>query len=268
MTAALPVRVLVKGASTVNWTSYMGGPRSDLAFARVMEKGLLEAGRPSTFAVYSEPSELTSWVLSSWQEQVLGYSPDVIVLVFGHYESLHYVLPRWLERHANSLRGRPRRLALAYRRFLLRPVWKQLAKIQRFLDRIGPTTIRRRDRNVKADLRTYIEQVQKVGSPVVYLFELLPPHGRAAQWFPGAGERMAVINQALSDLVAEVARPNVRYFTVSDLVDELYDGDVAQAIPDGFHYTPAMHAAIGRKLAADVDRWAADQDFLTVRPRP
>lgn len=259
---ALPVRMLVKGASTVNWTSYMGGPRQDLAFPRVAEQRLLADGRRSVVTTASMPSEEAGSILSTWQREVLGFSPDVIVLVYGHYETLHLLLPRWLERHANSLRARPRPLATAYRRLVLRPVWKQLARLQAALDRVGPSTIRRRHRRVAADVRRYVEQVQKVASPLVLVFELLPPHGRTASWFPGAAERMQLMNAELAATVEDIGLPDVRFFTVRDLVAEHLDGDETRAQPDGFHYTPEMHRWVGEKLGAEVSAWAATQAHL------
>ena len=104
----LPMRVLVKGASTVNWVSWMGGPRTDLAFSRAMEAKLLSDGRPCTVQTITMPREKTSAIIKSWQQEVLGYSPDVVVLVYGHYETIHLFLPHWMEKHANSLAGRPR----------------------------------------------------------------------------------------------------------------------------------------------------------------
>lgn len=258
----LPIRVLVKGASTVNWTSFMGGPRSDLAFSRVAEQHLLAAGRPAKVTTRSMPSEQASTLLGSWQEEVLGYSPDVIVLVYGHYETLHLFLPRWLERHANSMRARPRRIGTFYRTTVLRPLWKQLARLQAFADRVVPSTVRHRQRQVVADVGRYIEHVQQVASPLVLVFELLPPHGRAAGWFPGAGERMSVMNEALEQMVARIDRPDVRWFTVRDLVADRLGGAVALAQPDGFHYTPDMHRWVGEKLGATIDAWAEGQTHL------
>ena len=86
-------------------------------------------------------SEQTRNILGTWEEEVLGFSPDVIVLVYGHYETLHLILPRWLERHANSLKARPRRLESFYRRRILQRVWMLLARLQARLDPvIDPTS--------------------------------------------------------------------------------------------------------------------------------
>jgi hypothetical protein len=259
----LPLRVLVKGASTVNWVSFMNGPREDFTFPRALEAELLRRGRPAEVRAITMTSEQTKTVLLTWQREVLGFSPDVIVLVYGHYETIHLFLPRWLERHANSLRSRPRPWTNLYRQRVLRPTWMLLARLQAKLDTVlDPTLRRNRPRHVAADLEAYITHVQKVGSPLVFVFELLPPAERYRSWFPGMARRIEVMNQALADLVRRVDRPNVRYFRVSELVAKHAEGDVNLATPDGFHYTPELHRQIGIALAHEIEEWASTQRHL------
>lgn len=263
----LPIRVLVKGASTVNWVSWMGGPREDFIFPRVVEEQLLAAGRASDVQTITMTSQRTSSILGTWQAEVLGYSPDVIVLVYGHYETIHLFIPRWLEVHANSLKARPRRLAALYRRVLVRPAWKALARVQARIDSILDPTLRRgRPEQVAADLRQYIDHVQKVGSPLVYVFELLPPGSRYRSWFPGMARRIEVMNRTLEGMVDAVGLDHVRYFRVAPLVEQHAGGDIDTAIPDGFHYSPAMHRHVGEALAADIQQWAETQNHLASQP--
>jgi hypothetical protein len=260
----LPLRVLVKGASTVNWVSWMGGPREDFIFPRVIQEQLLAGGRPTEVQTITMTSERTSSILGTWQAEVLGYSPDVIVLVYGHYETIHLFIPRWLEVHANSLRWAPRRIGSAYRRLVLRPAWKALARAQAKVDSILPPTLRRgRPRQVAADLERYISHVQGVGSPLVLVFELLPPGSRYRTWFPGMARRIEVMNDTLRTMVEGIGRDDVRWFPVTPLVDEHVAGDIDLAIPDGFHYSPQMHRHIGTALAREIDAWAATQNHLT-----
>lgn len=260
----LPVRVLVKGASTVNWVSWMGGPRDDFTFPRAIEAQLLSLGRPCEVQTLTMPSERTSGILRTWPREILGFSPDVIVLVYGHYETIHLFLPRWLERHANSLRTRPRRMEDLYRRLVLGPVWMMLARLQAKVDaRLEPTLRRNRPQHVAADLERYISQVQQVGSPLVIMFELLPPSSRRFQsWFPGMTRRIEVMNASIASMVERLGQDNVRYFRVSELVEKHAGGDLATAIPDGFHYSPQMHRHIGETLAAEIDAWARTQRHL------
>lgn len=263
--ARLPLRVLVKGASTVNWISPMSGPRTDFIFPRVVEEQLLSAGHAVQVQVRSLASEPAGSLLGRWEEEVLGYSPDVIVLVYGHYETIHLFLPRWFERHANSLRSRRGPLARLYRDRLLRPIWMGLARLQARADRVVDPTLRRgRPRRVARDIELYVRHVRTVGRPLVYVFELLPPAARRESWFPGMARRVEVMNRTIAATV-DALDDEVRYFRVSPLVQEIADGDLDVATPDGFHYSPALHRRVGEVLAQDVARWADDQPHLTTR---
>lgn len=263
----LPIRVLVKGASTVNWVSWMGGPRTDLTFPRVIEAQLAADGRPSDVRTITMTSEQTSKILGTWQREILGFSPDVIVLVYGHYETVHLFLPRWLERHANSLKAKPRLLSTLYRKRVLRPIWMALAQLQAKLDTVLDPTIRRgRPRRVAADLERYITHVQKVGSPLVLLFELLPPADRYRTWFPGMAPRIEVMNQAIADMVRRVDLPNVRYVHIAEFVEKYAEGSQEIATPDGFHFSPVMHREIGIALAQQIEEWAQTQPHLAIDP--
>ncbi len=264
----LPIRVMVKGASTVNWVSPMGGPRTDFAFSRVIEAELLAAGRPTEMRVISAPSELTSRTLLNWEREFLGWSPDVVVLVYGHYETVHLFLPRWLERHANSLRSRPRRLTKLYRTYLLRPVWMFLARLQARLDTRFPTMRPQRPIRVANDLEALTVQLQKLHSPLMIIVELVPPAKRYRSWFPGMTARIAIMNETISAMVERLDKPNVRYFRTSELVRKYADDDLDIATPDGFHFSVDLHARIGAELAREIQEWADTQPHLQVaKPR-
>jgi hypothetical protein len=259
----LTLRVLVKGASTVNWASGIDESREAFTFPRAIEAQLVADGWPAEVRAITLPSELTSKILLNWQQEVLGFSPDVVVLVYGHYETVHFVLPRWLERHANSMRARPRRLEELYRTRVLRPFWMMLARLQARLDtRLDPTLRRSRPRKVAADLEAYIRHVREIGRPLVYVFELLPPAERYRTWFPGMAERIGVMNDTIADLVRRLDDPEIRLFRVSELVDKYADGDLDVATPDGFHYTPYLHRQIGSALAREIEDWAAQSGHL------
>ncbi len=260
---ALPIRILVKGASTVGWSSSKGGPRTDFTFPRAIQAELHRCGRLAEVRTVSIPSERTKTTLRHWEEEVIGWSPDVVILVYGHYETIHLFLPWWLERHANSLKARPGRFRELYRRRVLRPTWMALARLQAKLDTVVDPTIRRsRPRRVAADLEKLIKHLQTISSPLVILFELQPPASRSQSWFPGMTARMAVMNEALRELVERIDRPNVRYFRTTELIAEHADGDLDTATPDGFHYTPHMHTIIGQELARQIADWADTQEHL------
>lgn len=258
----LPVRVLVKGASTVIWTSYMGGPRTDMAFPRVAEAAMYRAGRPAEVRVNALASQRVSASLRTWEAEVGAWSPDVVVLLYGHFETIHFLLPRWLERHAQSMRGRPGLVREAYRRYLLGPFWKGLARVQQRVDRALPSTLfAHRPRRAAADLDRLVRRVLTVGSPLVLVMEVPPPGQRFLDWFPGIGERIAVMNRAIDDVIARIDRPEVRRFAVTPVVAEILErGD--EATPDGGHFTPEAHRLVGEALAREILDWAATQEHL------
>lgn len=265
----LPVRVLVKGASTVGWSSGMGGERSDFEFPRALEEALLQSGRPVELRCYSVPSEQTKTTLRRWQPEMIGFSPDVVVLVYGHYETIHLFLPRWLERHANSLQARRGRIRELYRARVLRPTWMALARLQARADTaLDPTLRASRPRRVAEDLETLIGHIQELHSPLVFVFELLPPAKRYRSWFPGMARRIEVMNETVAAMIARVGKPNVRYFKVSELVNKYAEGDIDVATPDGFHYSPHLHRMIGVELAREIAEWADTQPHLKLPGGP
>jgi hypothetical protein len=270
----LPIRVLLKGPSNISWMSYPGGSRTDFTFARALEAELLGAGRPATVQTISVPSELAKTTLRRWEAEVLGFSPDVIVITYGQYESVHLFLPRWLERHANSLKARPGFFRERYRKYLVRPVWMFLARQQARLDRspIAALTKSVRPGRTVRDIARFVENVQEVGSPLVIIFEVLPPAKRYESWFPGMKTRIAEYNRLAAEYVRQLDKQNVRFFRVTELVEQHAEGSLEVAIPDGFHWTPQMHGIIGGELAREIIKWADTQDHLKVidagRQRP
>lgn len=263
MTAIVPVRVLIKGASTVNYTSWMGGPRTDFTFPRVVEEQLLAAGYACDVRMVTMAAERATSLLPSWQHEVLNFSPDVIVLVYGHAETIHLFLPRVLERHANSLKAHPGMIRRLYRRVLIKPLWKALVRVQAKLDaRVGRLAHRQTPRRVAAEIEAYVKQVRSAASPVVFCFEILPPAPGAAEWFPGMTARVYAMNRAIRAMVERQELDAVRYFEVSPLVDLVAGGDLGEATPDGFHYSPIMHRTIGQTLAGEILQWVGTQPHL------
>lgn len=267
----MALRVLVKGASTVVFVAEMGGPRSDFNFGRVIEWELARAGRLADVRVSGVPSVHAKHSLRTWEKDVMGWSPDVIVLHHGHYESIHFYLPRWLERHANSTRWRPAQRTELYRRVILRKMWVSLAKVQSRLDRrLNSLLFSWKLRRVATDVERLIEHVQKVGSPLVLVLEVVPPGRRWQSWFPGLVERTAFMNEQLEAAVRRVDLPNVKYVrTVPTLTAQLEPDE--EPTPDGGHYSARAHRVLGELLSREILEWAATQPHLQApaarRPR-
>ncbi|HKC29012.1 MAG TPA: hypothetical protein VKB75_13455 [Jatrophihabitans sp.] len=264
----LPLRVFVKGASTVVFIADMGGPRSDFNFGRVIEAEILAAGRPAEVRVSGEPSYLSKYSLRDWERDILGWSPDVVIVHHGHYESIHFFLPRWIERHANSTRWRPGRVRALYRTKILRKLWVALAKVQSRLDRrFNSLLFAGKLRRVGTDVQGLIENLQTVGSPLVLVLEVVPPGRRWQSWMPGLAERTAFVNDALRSAVQRVGRPNVRFVpTVEELTTRLDPGE--EPTPDGGHYSARAHRVLGELLSREILEWAQTQPHLQAAGRP
>lgn len=260
----LPIRVLVKGASTVNWISFMGGPRGDFAYPRATEAALLAWGRPAEVRDTSRAAEHPKTALRAYQREIVNWSPDVVVLHYGHMEGIHLFLPRALQGHAQSLQDRPGLLRDAYRKRLLRPGWKALARLQQRVMRHLPAStflFRQRARRAALDLERLTRRIQDVGSPLVLFMELTPPGETYADWFPGLGERLEEMNDAMRGVVRRIDRPNVRFFATSDALAELVSsGEPVNS--DGAHFTPAAHRAVAAALAGEIAKWVDEEGHL------
>jgi lysophospholipase L1-like esterase len=257
MTSPSPLRVLVTGASTVLWTSWMSGPRSDHTFPRVIEDELRAHGHPAEVRNVAVLGTPTTHLFDHWEQDVLQWSPDVIVSVVGHYETLHLFLPHWYERYSNRPNSVPGRFRTPWRRSVVRPAWKAAATVQSKIDaRVGEAATARRIERVALQFGGYVALCQQVASPAQIVLEVLPPAPRQQTWFPGMTGRVAMLNAELRRLVEELDLPHVQFFETSEVAQKLYGGDQAAATPDGFHFTPDLHREVGRALAQRILDWA------------
>lgn len=259
---ALPLRILVKGPSTVIWSSMMGGPRTDLAFPRVMEQQLLAHGQPADVRNEGRFGWPTRELFETWEEDIAVYSPDVVIIAAGHWEALHTILPSWLERGANTVNRRPGRWSHFWYRRVLRGTARLVLLVQKRIDRPGRELNKRRLRRAIVDTRAYIKMVQQVGHPLILLMEMHPPAGIKNAWYGGWAERIVKLNTSLRELVADIDHPDVRFAEISDLMAQFDPGTPEALWADGIHFSPQFHRAIGEKFTGIVEDWAKDQAHL------
>jgi hypothetical protein len=235
----------------------MSGPRSDYAFPRAIETALRASGIPAEVRNSARLGTPTSSMFSTWEADVLQWSPDVIVSIAGHYETIHLFLPRWFERHANRVDYVPGKFRTYYRRRFLRALWKATATLQSKIDgAVGARGSRwRRIRRAGLTYEHYVRLSQQVASPMMVVLEVLTPSSRVVPWFPGMPRRVELLNAELAAAVDRIGLPHVQMFRTSDLVETMYGGDQSAATPDGFHFTPELHRRIGADLAASISAW-------------
>jgi hypothetical protein len=267
-TIRMPVRVLVKGASDVIYSSGMGGPRGDFAWPRVIEAELYAAGWPADVRSQVRPGEMAKEFYPRWRDEVLAWSPDVVVLDYGAMECVHLILPRFMERHANSLAGRPQPLRLLYRGQVVKPLWRYAFRLQRAIDNRLPRDSKlsqwRMRRGVR-DVDGLIKQIRNIASPLILIPDM-PPVGKPyRKWFPGADERIAIANQMMQDLVRTYDSPDIQFVPLIHLWDDLEEGKDAR--PDGGHYTPDGHRMVGEEIASVILDWVEKQPHLVVEPK-
>lgn len=240
-----PLRILVKGSSLVLKAPERTQAPGEYTFPRHVENDLVARGVPATVWNAGVVGELTVAAFDTWEEQVLAWSPDVIVFGYGYYECIHGFLPHWFERLANPEIKRPGVVRNLGRTALVRPVWKASAQAQRFWEkrvrRVRATGPRRR---VIRRYERLIERSRRVGSPLVLVLELLGPNDRAADWFPGMADRIDAMNAALEAMVAGFADPDVRLLPVRSLA-----ADDPEPVPDGLHYNARLRRQIASAIA-------------------
>jgi hypothetical protein len=241
----------------------MGGPRTDFAYPRVIEAELRARGLPAEVRVTALPSARTQDEFKVWERDVVPWSPDVIILNVGHFETVHFILPAWLERYAHAKHRRPGRVRELYQ-MLIGKSWKTLAVVQQRADmRLNSTMRSRIPRRVAADTERLIERMRSIASPLVIVPDIIQPGPPYRNWLPGMGERIDVMNKAIDEVVERMDHPDIRRWRLTELIDGL---NLEEPTPDGGHFTPYVHRAIGQGLAEVIFEWSQTQPHLMLTP--
>ena len=134
--------------------------------------------------------------------------------------------------------------------------------LQRNVDRPGLRR-RRRIRRVIKDTAAYIKITERFGSPLFLILEIhTPTAAKRDTWFPGWPQRIKHLNDDLRQLVAELDSPDVRFVEITDMMDRFDDPTAEGLWPDGIHFIPEFHRAVGERLAGIAEEWASGQSHL------
>lgn len=252
-----PIRILVRGSSTVSWIAAVEPGRVSHAYPRALEATLYRDGRPAQVRAVSPLAASSLRIMGGADDEIFAFDPDVVILNTGHMECLHMLLPRPFARHVFTRTARPGRWRDAYRRRVLWAVYTAATRAQARVEHLlEPLVFRRRRAAVVDHVNRYIDIAIRNGHPLVIVMGYLPPATPVAI-FPGLVRRLESMNQAFRDLVAKRADPAVVWFDPADALaaEQLRE----QAIGDGLHFTRVAHEAVGRQLAAVVETWAGQQ---------
>lgn len=253
-----PVRILVRGSSTVSWIASIEPGRLSHAYPRALETAMHRHGWSVQVRVSAPLAKPSLHILRDADDDIFAWDPDVIVLNTGHMENLHLLIPIPLARHVFTRTARPGRWRQLYRSRVLWPAYKLTTRVQARLERVlGPWVFRRRREAVIAHMEQYIQVAQRNGHPMVVVMGLVPPPEPLPQ-FPELASRLVDMNEAFQALVDRQDDAAVVWFDPSDVLAT--DGPPPKvALGDGLHLTADAHEAVGKRLAEVVEKWLGAQ---------
>ena len=253
-----PIRILVRGSSTVSWIASVEPGSVSHAYPRVLETALHLHGWPTQIRAESPLAASSRHILRDADADIFAWDPDVIILNTGHMENLHMLLPIPFARHVFTRTARPGRWRQLYRRRVLWLVYSIATRIQARLEpALGSWIFGRRRNAVIAHVNQYIDIAGRNGHPLVIVMGFVPPSTPPPS-FPGVAARLEMMNDAYRDLVQQRAQSEVIWFDPAQALEP--HGPAAEvAIGDGIHFTPSAHVAVGKGLAEVVEAWLRTQ---------
>jgi hypothetical protein len=257
-----PIRILVRGSSTVSWIADVEPGRVAHAYPRELETAMHLDGWPTQVRVESPLAASSRHILRDADADIFAWDPDVIILNTGHMENLHLLLPIPFARHVFTRTARPGRWRQLYRRRVLWLVYSVATRIQARLEpALGSWIFGRRRTAVLAHVNQYIDIATRNGHPLIIVMGFVPPATPPGP-FPGVAARLELMNDAYRALVDHRAQPEVVWFDPAEALKQ--DGPPAElAIGDGIHFVPSAHVAVGRALAQVVEAWAEQEPGIT-----
>lgn len=252
-----PLSVLVIGNSLSVLSIPPRTGHGDGTYGEVLRDLLTEAGQPVVLHNEARWFDFAVHALRRYEDTVRPGVPDVVVLQFGLNESQPWLLPVPVLRHFLTRHTTVTRTARAYRQHVATPVWKQVRAYRRWAaSKVGTRTWQTTPARFEGAMKALVRAVRYETRPLVLVCDVNAPGAVLAHFLPGMPERHAVVQDVLRRVVEDARDPEVRLVRTSALVAEL-GGQVA--LPDGMHFSPAGHAAVGALLATEVAGWLASR---------
>lgn len=230
--------------------------RADGTYIEVLADLLAAEGVPVVPHLESRWFDFLHRAMREYESRVRVHAPDVVVVQFGLNEYQPWLVPVWLTRHLLVQNQAVIRPAKAYRRFVAPRLWRIVRGYRRrAAPLVGMRTWQTTPRRFGGQLARLIRNVRLEARPLVLVLDIDAPGDRLEYFMPGARVRHEVFQRTIAQVVAAAADPEVRLVRVSSITAAC--GGLA--LPDGMHYTPDTHRAVGEALAAEVVGWLRDR---------
>jgi lysophospholipase L1-like esterase len=251
-------QIVITGSSVGTFIRPLRTSVEERTYGEVLEIELAAAGVRAQVTNSSRWSMLLPEALARLEDLVLCHQPDVVVVNFGLVDAQPRTVPlrwfRWMFARS-SVQSRSRR---AGRRAFgpwaarwYRHAGPRLARIGWFPPRVAAEQFRR-------DLAMLVDLVRHERSALVVLLGITPASPRVEAVLPGTtarAERYDDVLRAAADGI------DVRFLAVDDLGLPL-----ERLAPDGIHFSPAGHRAVGLALAEVVAGWWHEVTLSGLRP--
>lgn len=249
-----PLSVVAFGNSVATLQLPPRADRSEGTYVEVLADVLSGQGVPTVPHLVSQWFGFLVRQVRDYERTVRVHAPDVVVVQFGLNEYQPWLLPIPVIRHLMVKNQAATRTARSYRRLVAPRLWTVTRGYRRRLaGPVGQRTWQTTPRRFGRTLEQFLRNVHRETRALVLVLDLDAPDDRLEHFLPGMRARHGVFQQVLTDAVAAVSDPDVRLVRVSELTASLGSA----ALPDGMHYSPATHEAVGRLLAEEVLTWLA-----------
>ena len=250
--APRPWRVAVLGNSVPILMVPPRQHRRTGTYSELLPELLAADGVDATVVNHARLFELVHEGARRFRRELIGTSPDVLVLHYGMLELQPNVLPTTLNRHLSREDPGGRGLQGLWIRHGVPRAWPVARTWQRWASaRVGDRGWRLPPKRVAAELARLID-VARQERALVLVIDVHRPGSRLEHFLPGVGRRWVRMQAVLHDVVSSRRDPDVRLIPASAIVAELGE---AGGAPDGLHLTAAGHRMLAELLAAEISTW-------------
>jgi lysophospholipase L1-like esterase len=265
--ASAPIRVVITGGSVSLIVTPARTERSEGNYGELLPSLLAPSGVVVDVRHQGKWFDLINELRSRYEFSVRNHFPDVLVLNYGMGECQTNLVPTWLTRHISTWDVSSHPVARAYRRTLIRPLWRVLRRYQQLGSaHLGLHSFRLSPGRFRFEMERVITMAREETGCLVLVLDCDPPGSRFSHWMPTIGRRWELYQQVLADLVADINDPDVRLVPASRTI--LDDLGVEVALPDGIHRTAAAHRKTAELLAAEILQWIGQPARLVPAATP